>query len=319
MYTFPKPLQPGDTIAIIAPSSTAAGKDFGDGADFIRSLGYQIRWGASVGAHWGYLAGTDEWRAQDILDAFADDDIRAILCLRGGYGATRLLPLLDYDLIAAHPKLFIGFSDITALHTAFMQRCHLATIHGPMEMTLGNTASAYTREQFAKGLRSPFAAQAIALPDGARLESIVPGCVTGPLCGGNMMLLSVMTGTPYALDGTGAVVLLEEVGEDAYALDRMLCQLEQSGLPERAAAFVFGEFTRCGPTEEEAYEFTVKDVVFQYAKRWGKPAVWGFPAGHGTHNAWLPFGATVRLRSEGPATELAVVGPDIRDAGREQL
>ena len=292
MYTFPKPLRPGDTIAIVAPSAALADDDLQEGVDFIRSLGYDVKLGQSVGAHWGYLAGTDELRAQDIHEAFGDDGVSAVLCLRGGYGAARLLPLLDYDFIAAHPKLFMGFSDITALHTAFQQRCRMATVHCAMAMSLGHTASDYTREQFAQGLQSPFSARSLSLPEGTMLEPIVPGCVFGPLCGGNMMLLSVLTGTPYELDGTAAVVLLEEIGEDAYALDRMLCQFEQSGLPERSE-----------------YEFTVKEVVFQYAQRWGKPALWGFPAGHGRHNAWLPFGSTARLCSTADGAELAITAP----------
>ena len=131
MYTFPKPLRPGDTIAIVAPSAALADDDLQEGVDFIRSLGYDVKLGRSVGAHWGYLAGTDELRAQDIHEAFGDDGVSAVLCLRGGYGAARLLPLLDYDFIAAHPKLFMGFSDITALHTAFQQRCRMATAPWP--------------------------------------------------------------------------------------------------------------------------------------------------------------------------------------------
>ena len=309
MYTFPKPLRPGATIAIVAPSAALADDDLQEGVDFIRSLGYDVKLGQSVGAHWGYLAGTDELRAQDIHEAFGDDGVSAVLCLRGGYGAARLLPLLDYDFIAAHPKLFMGFSDITALHTAFQQRCRMATVHCAMAMSLGHTASDYMREQFAQGLQSPFSARSLSLPEGTMLEPIVPGCVSGPLCGGNMMLLSVLTGTPYELDGTAAVVLLEEIGEDAYALDRMLCQFEQSGLPERAAAFVFGDFAHCEPTQKSEYEFTVKEVVFQYAQRWGKPALWGFPAGHGRHNAWLPFGSTARLCSTADGAELAITAP----------
>lgn len=307
MYTFPQPLQPGDTIQIVAPSAALADDDLSESMSFIQSLGYGVKLGRSVGAHWGYLAGSDELRAQDIHEAFADDDVRAVLCLRGGYGATRILPLLDYDLIASHPKLFMGFSDITALHTAFLQQCHMATAHCAMAMSLGQAASAYTKEQFIQGLQSPFSPRTFSLPEGTLLEPIVAGCASGPLCGGNMMLLSVMTGTPFALDGTGAVILLEEIGEDAYSLDRMLCQFEQSGLPNRAAAFVFGEFAHCEPTQKSEYEFTVKEIICQYARRWGKPAIWGFPAGHGRHNAWLPFGASVCLRSGVHDAELAVV------------
>ena len=166
---------------------------------------------ARIGATWPVRMSC----GRRIFTNFGDDGVSAVLCLRGGYGAARLLPLLDYDFIAAHPKLFMGFSDITALHTAFQQRCRMATVHCAMAMSLGHTASDYTRKQFAQGLQSPFSARSLSLPEGTVLEPIVPGCVSGPLCGGNMMLLSVLTGTPYELDGTDAVVLLEEIGEDA--------------------------------------------------------------------------------------------------------
>ena len=305
MYQLAKPLRAGDTIGIVAPSSTLADNSLEAGAAFLQSLGYRVKLGKSLAASWGYLAGTDEARAQDIHDAFADDSVDGIMCLRGGYGATRLLPLLDYDLIAAHPKIFIGFSDITALHTMFLQRCHMATVHGPMLLSLPK-ASEYTKEQLEKGLKNPFAAGPVAVPEGRKVEALVPGTAEGTLCGGNIMLLAATAGTPYELDGTGGIVLLEEIGEEAYSLDRMLRQLEQSGLPRRAAAFVFGEFTHCQPTEPAPYEFTVKEIIAQYAHRWGKPAVWGFPAGHGADNAWLPLGMTARLQSRDGASSLTL-------------
>lgn len=301
MVTFGKPVLPGQTLGIIAPSAAVADDAMEAGLQVLQELGYHTKIGPSCRRHWGYFAGTDAERASDIEWAFADADVDGIVCLRGGYGATRLLPLLDYERIAAHPKLFVGFSDITALHTAFLQRSHLATVHGTMVVSLGRRPAAYTRDQFAKGLQHPYAAGPIPIPYDCQLETIVPGTVTGPLYGGNLMLLSAMTGTPYGLDGTDGIILIEDVGEEAYALDRMLCQLEQSGLVGRAKGFMFGEFARCEPTEPEPYEFTVRDVVYQYAKRWGKPAVWGFPAGHGDNNAWLPLGVPLTLQA-GPST-----------------
>ena len=295
IYRLGKPLCPGDTIGVVAPSSALAEDTLEQGLAILHGLGYHTKLGLSVGAHWGYLAGTDAARAADIRAAFADNEVDGIICLRGGYGATRLLPLLDYECIAAHPKLFVGFSDITALHTVLLQRCHLAPVHSMMVMPLGRGASDYTVRQFAAGLQDPYQDGAYELPPGCRLETIIPGMAEGILCGGNMMLLAAMTGTPYALDGTGAILLLEEVGEEAYALDRMLCQLEQSGLIERAAGIIFGEFSGCTPVEAAPYEFTVRDVIYEYAARWQKPAVCGFPAGHGADNAWLPFGRSVRL------------------------
>lgn len=294
-YKQPAALHPGDTIAIVAPSAALADDSAQKGLEYIRSLGYKIKLSRSVTAHAGYLAGSDELRASDINSAFADDEVNAILCLRGGYGATRLLPLLDYETIAAHPKLFVGFSDITALHTVFLQRCGFSSIHGTMVMSIGRGASEYTKQELSRGLTQPFAPHTLALPENCQPETLVPGQAEGPLYGTNMMLLTTLLGTPYALDGTGGILALEEVGEEAYAIDRMLCQLEESGLIERIKGLAFGEFYHCGPNEDADYEWTVKEVITAYAKKWGKPAVWGLPFGHGKDNAWLPLGQNVRL------------------------
>lgn len=295
MYKQGKAVYPGDTLGIVGPSSTLGDHGLEKGLAVLHQLGYKTKLGASATAHWGYLAGTDELRARDIANMFADDDVDGIICLRGGYGATRLLPLLDYQTIAVHPKVFIGFSDITALHTVFLQRCHFMPIHGTMVMSLGRDASAYTTDCLAKGLINPYPLGKIPMPSGWHMETIIPGDVTGIVCGGNLMLLAAAAGTPYALQIPDAILLIEEVGEEAYSLDRMLCQLEESGIIAHAKGIIFGEFTRCEPTEPAPYEFTSRDIIYQYAKRWNKPAVWGFPAGHGTDNTWLPLGMKTHL------------------------
>lgn len=295
MYKQGKAVYPGDTLGIVGPSSTLGDHRLEKGLAVLHQLGYKTKLGASATAHWGYLAGTDELRARDITNMFADDDVDGIICLRGGYGATRLLPLLDYQTIAVHPKVFIGFSDITALHTVFLQRCHFMPIHGTMVMSLGRDASAYTTDCLAKGLINPYPLGKISMPSGWHMETIIPGDVTGTICGGNLMLLAATAGTPYALKIPNAILLIEEVGEEAYSLDRMLCQLEESGIIAHAKGIIFGEFTRCEPTEPAPYEFTSRDIIYQYAKRWNKPAVWGFPAGHGTDNTWLPLGMKTHL------------------------
>ena len=295
MYKQGKAVYPGDTLGIVGPSSTLGDHGLEKGLAVLHQLGYKTKLGASATAHWGYLAGTDELRARDIANMFADDDVDGIICLRGGYGATRLLPLLDYQTIAVHPKVFIGFSDITALHTVFLQRCHFMPIHGTMVMSLGRDASAYTTDCLAKGLINPYPLGKIPVPSGWHMETIIPGDVTGTVCGGNLMLLAAAAGTPYALKIPNAILLIEEVGEEAYSLDRMLCQLEESGIIAHAKGIIFGEFTRCEPTEPAPYEFTSRDIIYQYAKRWNKPAVWGFPAGHGTDNTWLPLGMKTHL------------------------
>jgi len=303
-YIMGQGLAPGDTIAIVAPSAPLAGEELQKSRIFLETLGYHVVLGKTVTSDWGYLAGRDDMRAADINAAFKDSHIDAVICLRGGYGATRLLDLLDYDSIAAHPKLFIGFSDITALHTALHERCHMATIHGPMALTLGRkTATQYTLRQFAAGLIQPVRQGPFLLPPRTALRGLVPGFVQGTICGGNISVLTAMIGTPYELQGTGELLFLEEIGEDAYAIDRMLRQMEQSGLINRIRGIIFGEFTRCGPRSEAPFEFTVQQIIAQYAERWNKPALMGLPVGHGRQNGWLPLGvnASIQIENNGKA------------------
>ena len=257
-----------------------------------------MKLGATVKKKWGYLAGTDEERARDIEAAFGDDNVKGILCLRGGYGVTRILDLIDFPYIKKHPKLFIGFSDITALHSALQKYCGFAVVHGPMALSLGRKSSAFTRASFAAMLSDPWGRKELLLPPGRHMETLVAGKATGILAGGNLMLLAVTIGTSYALGGKDLVLVLEEVGESAYSLDRMFRQLEQGGLIERAKAVLFGEFHNCEPQEETDGNFTIRQVVEQYAERWSIPAVWGLPVGHGADNASLPLGVSVTICAE---------------------
>ena len=299
-----KGIGPGGTIGIVAPAAPSVPERLTLAVAYLHRLGYQVVLGRSVQEEWGYLAGSDEIRAQDVNRFFADPAIHGILCLRGGYGAARILDLLDYDTIRKNPKLFIGFSDITALHTALRERCGLATIHGPMALSLVHRATAYTRRQFELGLVQPVRPGPFVLPPKRYLTGLVPGRATGPIVGGNMYLLSALSGTPYELDGTGCILFLEEIGEEAYSLDRMLRQFEQTGLISRVAALAFGDFTYCRPVVEKAGAFTVQEIVRQYARRWNKPALCGLPVGHGRHNGWLPLGvpAVLDARPDGTAS-----------------
>ena len=171
-------------------------------------------------------------------------------------------------------------------------------------MSLARKASDYTREELRRGLAHPYASRTLPSAPEMHPETLVPGTATGPLLGGNLMLLSVTLGTPYALRSEGGILCLEEVGEDAYSLDRMLCHIEQAGLIDGVKGSAFGEFYRCNPTEGCTYEWTVDEVIRSYAKKWGKPAVKGLSFGHGADNAWLPLGQTVRLEAETDRAEL---------------
>lgn len=297
-----RPLRRGDTIGIVAPSAPVDRERYEKGVAFLKGLGYHVVAGASVTAKKGFLAGSAELRATDIQSFFADDGIDAILCARGGYGAAQILPLLDFDMIRKHRKLFIGFSDITALHVAFYEKAGLATVHGPMATSFAGKEDPFTREAFTMGLE--FACPSVVpMPEGTVLDVLYPGKAEGNLVGTNLSLLASLTGTPYGLKGNGEILVIEEIGEEAYAVDRMLLQLEQSGLTRRLSGVVFGEFTNCPPEEEGTDDFTIRQVCEWYAKRWRIPTLWGLPAGHDPINTWMPLGirAFFDSREEGCA------------------
>lgn len=292
-------LRPGDTVAVVSPASPTDEADRQPTVKLLQSWGYHVVQAPT--RHYGYFAGTDEERAAELNYYFKDDHVQAILCANGGYGSARILDKLDYSMIAKHPKLFIGFSDITALHTALGEKSHLVTIHGPMECTLNPAASsAYTLQQFANGLSSRQPLGQVPMPPGKSLQAVVPGNADGMLVGGNLAILAAAVGTPYELQGEGAILVLEEVGEDAYRVDRMMQQLWQSGLLHRIRGLVYGEFVQC---DHDPGDFTTEEVLQYYAKLAEKPTIAGLPVGHGEDNLFLPLGVHARIesRSDGSA------------------
>lgn len=293
-------LQPGDTIGVIAPASHALNDELPAEVALLEAMGYHVKLGASATAEGTYLAGTDAVRAKDMNDFFADDSVKAILCLRGGYGSARLLGLLDYDTIAKHPKLFIGYSDITALHTVLGERCQLVTVHGPMLTSLTHATTAYTLYQFEEGLVRTSPPGNVSLPAGDILTTLVPGTAEGRLAGGNITILASLAGTPYELKGDGAILFLEDTDESPYKLDRDLLQLYQNGLLSRVKAIVFGNFPDSDSDRNDDPELAA--IIAHYAKLSGKPAIKGLPAGHTRDNMFLPLGIPARVTANADGT-----------------
>lgn len=257
----------------------------------------------TVTGNYGFFSGTDAERARDINALFHDDDVKAIICLNGGYGSARILDKLDYEYIASHPKLVVGFSDVTALQIALWEKCRLITANGPLMVTLGGS-DAYTAGQFFQGLTTDAWRGPLALPAGRKLTTVVPGQAEGPIVGGNLTVLTSLVGTPYALDGTGCILVLEDTGEDAYRIDRMLNQLRQSGLLSRVAAIAYGDFTDC---PNDPGDFTTDQVLDYYAHLAGKPAIKGLPVGHTKDKAFVPYGVKVRLDADGEGASLTFI------------
>ena len=295
-----KALEPGDCIGVAAPAFFIKDNAFQESVDILEEAGYRVKLAPSCTSAEGYLAGSDEVRAQDINDLFADDEVDAIVCLRGGYGSSRILDLLDYSMIKRHPKLFVGFSDVTALHTALLQECGLSTVYGPMISSLSSGTTDYTMSQMMDGLSGKAAVGEITLPEDAELTTLAPGTAEGVIVGGNLTVLASMVGTEYELKGDGALLLLEEVGEPPYKVDRMMRQLYENGLFDRVNGILIGEFYAC----EDERGRALSDVLEEYAALSGKPVIMGIPSGHDVNNMFLPFGvkAVMTGREDGTAS-----------------
>jgi muramoyltetrapeptide carboxypeptidase len=280
----PHRLKPGDTIGIVAPAGPFEQERFDQGIAVIESMGFCVRLDERIFARRGYLAGADIERAALFNDMVADDDVQALMCARGGYGALRMLGGLDYAAVAAGAKPLIGFSDITALHRAVYLRSGLATFHGPMVVTLAESDEA-SRRRWYQVLTEPVAPPVTL----AAARVLNPGIAQGPLIGGNLATLCHLLGTALGSGYRGCIVLLEEIGEPLYRIDRMLVQMKMAGLFEGMAGLILGCFKECGPKEG------IESLVEEIFHGWDIPIVSGVPIGHGQNNWMVPLGIAVRM------------------------
>ena len=297
--TLPPALRRGDAVRVIAPSSPFEPAQLERGLAVLRDrLGLVPRMRPDLVARAGYLAGDDARRLAEWREAVADPEARAIFCARGGYGATRLLPALDPGMLADRPKLLVGFSDITAIH-AVLNRAGLATVHGPVVTQLGRAPEAAVAHLEALLLRSARSAGTGESPaPGAGLSgtaTVRPGRATGPLLGGSLTLLAHLCGTPFLPPLDGAVLLLEDVDEKPYRLDRYFTQLRLAGVLDRVAAVAIGQVVAC-----DAAGLRGADVLRALVAELGVPAIEGIPAGHEDANFAVPLGARATLVAPGP-------------------
>ncbi|MQA77005.1 MAG: LD-carboxypeptidase [Streptosporangiales bacterium] len=278
-------LRPGDRVAVVAPSGPVPPGRIEAGCALLRSFGLDVLLGAHVRDRDRYLAGRDEDRAADLQRAWCDPGVRAVICARGGYGSTRLLPLLDWPALAgAGPKLLHGSSDVTALHGAFAARLGVATSFGPMPAGDVLTAG----EPDAASLASLRAAWFGGRLDLTGTDTLRPGEARGPVVGGNLSLLCAALGTPYAgPTAQDAIALLEDVGEQPYRVDRMLTQLLQVGWFDGVTGVVLGGFIACGDGVEE----TLAERLLPL----GVPVLAGVDVGHGPTQLTVPLGVDAVL------------------------
>lgn len=295
-----KKLKFGDTLGFVAPSGTVRTEGAIERA--VREterMGFKVKLGESAGRKYGYLSGSDEVRARDINNMFADDEVDAIVCLRGGYGAMRILDRLDYELIARHPKIFMGFSDVTALHIALLNRCGLATFHGPMAAVnwANSPIDDYSRTSMYKALMHAEPMGELCNPPEQARQTVHPGAAEGLLVGGNLMLIASSLGTPWEIDTKGRILFIEEVGERTYCVDRMLTQLRLAGKFDDCAGVVFGNFADC-PVEYPEFGLTLEEIIQDLVVPSGKPVFTGLRCGHCKPTLTLPFGVKCRMDAD---------------------
>jgi muramoyltetrapeptide carboxypeptidase len=287
----PYALKAGDTVAVVAPAAAIERAHLERGVNVLSSMGYRVKVSERALARSGILAGDDADRASELQECFADPSVKAIFCARGGYGCGRLLPLLDFKAIARTPKIFVGFSDETFLLNALVDLSGMVSFHGPM-----------VAMDFARGLsqRALDHLQALLCGklDGFELEAreaMHTGTAEGEVIGGCLSVLVATIGTPYQPNFDGRILFLEDTGEKAYRIDRMLVQLRQSGALGKVAGIVFGAIRAIDGNEQETQ--LIARFAAEQTAGLGCPVLWGVEAGHGTENFTIPFGVAARIDS----------------------
>lgn len=302
----PRGLKEGDRIGVVAPSSPASRDQVDQAQAALEALGFQVEMGQSCYEGYGYLAGPDELRAGDINSMFRREDIDGIICLRGGYGASRILDLLDYEMIGENPKVFVGYSDITVLHLALNQKSRLVTYHGPMAASdFAGEMSDFTLENFKNMVFDLDYKTIVENPRGEEFITISGGQVEGELIGGNLCLLANTIGTAYEVDTEDKILFIEEVGEDPYAIDRMLTQLRLAGKFDKVAGILLGDFADCVASKPEYDDQLPLIKVFEdRLGTIGVPCIYNLQLGHCEPVLTLPFGIELKLNADKGYVEL---------------
>jgi muramoyltetrapeptide carboxypeptidase len=299
----PRALKPGDTIGVVSPASAIDREHLERGVASLKSLGFRVKVSGHALDRAAIVAGPDATRAGELQAFFADPEVDAIFAARGGYGAGRILPLLDFAAIARTPKIFMGFSDATFLLNALVGRAGMVCFHGPM------VAMDFARglgEESLDHMRRLLAGENASFELPARV-ALRPGIAEGEIVGGCLSMVVAALGTPYAPPFDGAVLFLEDTGEKAYRIDRMLVQLEQAGVLRRVAAVVFGALRP--PDGNEAERQLIGECIAEQAARLDCPVISGIEAGHGSANFTIPFG--VRARVDAVARRLSFLEPSV--------
>ncbi len=305
--SIPPRLKSGDRVGLIAPSSFASEDKVQKAHANLKAMGLEVVEGKYLREENGFMGGTDGERVEDLHAMFRRKDIQGIWCVRGGYGVSRILPMLDYELIRRNPKVLVGYSDITALHLAILTKTGLVTYHGPVGSSDFPLYAFQSVQSALFGDQGGYTVLPASEPSDteATFSVLRSGRARGQLVGGNLTLLAALCGTEYMPDLTGKIVFMEDIGEASYRIDRMLIQLEQAANLKRAAGLIFGNFTHCDP-EEGSRDQTVLEVIQDHCLGMGIPVVTGYSIGHIAQNATLGMGMMAELEADKGLISLSI-------------
>ncbi|MBW1944917.1 MAG: LD-carboxypeptidase [Deltaproteobacteria bacterium] len=283
----PPRLKQGDTIGIVAPASHFDLEKFNKGIAVLESMGFNTSIPEMLFNKKEYFAGSDLERAEMVNRCFADPNVKAIMCARGGYGSIRILSLLDYKIIQKNPKIFVGFSDVSALLSTLYLRCRLVTFHGPTVTTLGNSDDR-TKDSLLSMMTSGDKPK-IVIKSGMTIQ---PGSASGTVLGGNLNTLCHLLGTPFQPDFKGCILFLEDRGEAPYQIDRMLSQMKLAGCFNSLAGLILGNFKDCGDADDI---IRIAEDIFKDDKI---PIIAGLEVGHGKRNLAISIGLNATLNAD---------------------
>ncbi|MGQ9643233.1 MAG: S66 peptidase family protein [Ignavibacterium sp.] len=295
----PARLKKGDTIGLISPASSPDDlSKVEESTKYFEKLGYKVKIGKNVGNYRGYLAGTDEERLEDLHSMFSDKTVKAIMCLRGGYGAFRLLDKINYKMIQKNPKIFVGYSEITALQNAIFSKTGLITFAGPMPaVDFVNSISPFTEEWFWKVVTSNKKIGKVKYPENSKLPFINKGTANARILGGNLAVFSTMLGTEFFPDMKDKILLLEDIDEKPYKIDRMLNQLRLAKVFKGLKGVILGRFVECYEQDPNKKTLSLGEVIEHYFKVLKIPTIYTFPHGHIKDFITIPMGLKIGLNA----------------------
>jgi muramoyltetrapeptide carboxypeptidase len=312
----PRALRAGDTVGVIAPGTAVPDPErLALVEPTLKFFGLRAKLGRYVARGSGHVTRSVSERVDDLHAMFRDPEVQAVFCVRGGYGSMQLLDRIDYDLVRRNPKVFLGYSDITALHLAINRHAGLTTFHGPIVLS---SFTDYTQRSFRQALFDARPTGKLTNPQESNqlrpehpLRTVRAGVATGQLVGGNLSLVTALMGTPYEIETRGRILFIEDVGEEPYRIDRMLTQLRLAGKLDQAAGIVFGECSECAPNDYKpsfAWDYTLGEVLDQILGSTRVPVLSGLTIGHTADQLTLPLGVTATLNADEKTLELKEAG-----------